>query len=178
MFDKLIFGQDGFVNDDIAFRNQNFAELNEDNEFSSVATYDDLSDVEPLDDNDFYELLKDLGSYEDDIFKVATTEGIIPISIEEERKKFEMEKALEYEKIHLEWTELEKEKVKFAKEREEFLQMKTLSEENFRIEKKNFDKEKQIEKKKMNLETQGLIDSCYAFIRTIEEYRKDHDVSE
>ena len=177
MLERLSLGQDGFVNDDLFFKNQNFAELTEDNEFSSV-TIDESDGVEPLSDEDFCELLKELGSYEENILSMAATEGVIPISTSDERKKFEIEKALEYEKINLEWAELEKAKAEFRKEREEFLQTKRLSEESFRIEKSEFEKNKKIEKKKINLETQGIIDSCYAFVKTIEDYKNNFDVSE
>lgn len=187
MNNKLSLEQDDFFNDDLLFSIPNYMELNEQNEFkgilqtSSNNTYDSDDIIETIDDDEFHKLLKELGTLDNDSDLLDfdnSNNQVMHLSLEEQRKLFEIEKEVAYAKINLEREELEFERKKFERDKEAWQRLKKLSEESFQAEKEEYEKQMNIEKEKMYLETKEVINSCANLKELLKDYQKIQDVSE
>lgn len=184
MNNKLSLEQDNFFNDDLLFSIPNYMELNDRNEFkghlytSSDSTYDSDDTIETIDDDEFHRLLKELGTLDEDNDLTDFNNQTIHLSLEEQRKLFEIEKEVAYSKINLEREKLEFERKKFERDKEAWQKLKKISEESFQAEKEEYEKQMNIEKEKMYLETKEVINSCSNLEVLLKDYKKIQDVSE
>ena len=187
MNNKLSLEQDSFFDDDLLFSIPNYMELNEQNEFNGILTtpsnsiYESEDIIETIDDDEFHKLLKELGTLDDDsdlLNSNSSNNHTAYLSLEEQRKLFELEKKVAYAKINLEREELEFERRKFERDKEAWQRLKKLSEESFQAEKEEYEKQMNIEKEKMYLETKEIINSCANYKELLKDYQKIQDVSE
>ncbi len=189
MNNKLSLEQDSFFNDDLLFSIPNYMELNEHNEFNDVlrdssnGTYETDEVIETIDDDAFQKLLKELGTLDDDndLLNLKMDDSISStthLSLDEQRKLFEIEKEIAYAKINLEREELEFERKKFERDKEAWQRLRKMSEESFQAEKDEYEKQMKIEKEKMYLETKEIINSCTNYKELLKDYQKIQDVSE
>lgn len=87
-----------------------------------------------------------------------------------ERKKFEIEKSLAYERLQLEIEALKQEKERFERMRRQYEKQKRLNEENFQEAKLEFEKYKELEKQKLQLETKEILNNCNNFKDFFDSY--------
>jgi len=90
-----------------------------------------------------------------------------------ERKKFEIERSLAYERIQLEMETLKQEKERFERMRRQYEKQKRLNEEIFQESKLEFEKYKELEKQKLQLETKEMLNGCDNFKDFFENYQDD-----
>ena len=97
--------------------------------------------------------------------------------LKRERKKFEVEKALAYERIQLEIETLKQERERFERMRRQYEKQKRLNEETFQEAKLEFEKYKELEKQKLELETKEMLNNCNNFKDFFDNYNDDEKVS-
>lgn len=97
--------------------------------------------------------------------------------LKRERKKFEIEKSLAYERIQLEKEMLKQEKERFERMRRQYEKQKRLNEEIFQEAKLEFEKYKELEKQKLQLETREMMNNCNNFKDFFDNYNGDDKVS-
>lgn len=97
--------------------------------------------------------------------------------LKRERKKFEIEKTLAYERIQLEIETLKQEKERFERMRRQYEKQKRLNEETFQEAKLEFEKYKELEKQKLELETKEILNNCNNFKDFFDSYNGDDRVS-
>jgi len=92
-----------------------------------------------------------------------------------ERRKFEIERTLTYEKIHIEQETLKQEKNQFDRMRKQYEKKRRLDEETFQEAKLEFEKYKELEKMRMQLETKEIINNCSNFKEFLDDYKSGRD---
>lgn len=97
--------------------------------------------------------------------------------LKRERKKFEVEKSLAYERIQLEKEMLKQEKERFDRMRRQYEKQKRLNEEIFQEAKLEFEKYKELEKQKLQLETKEMMNNCNNFKDFFDSYNSDDKIS-
>lgn len=90
-----------------------------------------------------------------------------------ERKKFEIEKSLAYERIQLEIETLKQEREKFDRMRRLYDKQRRLDEESFQEAKLEFEKYKELEMQKLQLETKEMLNNCHNFKEFFDNYNND-----
>ena len=92
-----------------------------------------------------------------------------------ERRKFDIERTLAYEKIHIEQETLKQERNQFDRMRKQYEKKRRLDEETFQEAKLEFEKYKELEKMKMQLETKEIINNCVNFKEFLDDYKSGRD---
>lgn len=90
-----------------------------------------------------------------------------------ERKKFEIEKSLAYERLQLEIEMLKQEREKFDRVRRQYDKQRRLNEESFQEAKMEFEKYKELEMQKLQLETKEMLNNCHNFKNFFDSYNGD-----
>lgn len=88
-----------------------------------------------------------------------------------ERKKFEIEKSLAYDRLNLEKEILKQDRNHFDRMRRQYEKQRRLDEETFQELKLEFEKYKELEKQKMQLETKEIINNCLNFKEFLDDYQ-------
>lgn len=88
-----------------------------------------------------------------------------------ERKKFEIEKSLAYDRINLEKEILKQDRNHFERMRRQYEKQRRLDEETFQEAKIEFEKYKELEKQKMQLETREILNNCLNFKEFLDDYQ-------
>ncbi len=88
-----------------------------------------------------------------------------------ERKKFEIEKSLAYDRINLEKEILKQDRNHFDRMRRQYEKQRRLDEETFQEAKLEFEKYKELEKQKMQLETREILNNCLNFKEFLDDYQ-------
>ncbi len=175
MNDTLNVAQDDFFDETLLFEKTDFIDLDDEDDFSSSDLSQDISKLEDNEFDDFLEKLVTSPAEDTELPYPKVLDSNADLT--EERKAFEIEKELAYEKIRLEKEQLEQDKAKFARYKDEWESLKKLSEASFQAEKDEYEKQKQLEKEKRDLETKEIINSCVNFKQFLEKYKQIHDVS-
>lgn len=159
---------------------EEFAEtLSDDNvEVSDTLVIDDNVDVEPKVTDTVDEVQVEVKD------EIETLEPIEEngLDVEKEllrmeRKKFEIEKSLAYERLQLEIEMLKQEREKFDRLRRQYDKQRRLNEESFQEAKLEFEKYKELEMQKLQLETKEMLNNCHNFKDFFDSYNNDNKQS-
>ncbi len=88
-----------------------------------------------------------------------------------ERKKFEIEKSIAYDRLNLEREILKQDRSHFERIRRQYEKQRRLDEETFQEAKLEFEKYKELEKQKMQLETREILNNCLNFKEFLDDYQ-------
>lgn len=92
-----------------------------------------------------------------------------------ERKKYEIEKSLAYDRLNLEKEILKQDREHFNRMRRQYEKQRRLDEETFQEAKLEFEKYKELEKQRMQLETREILNNCLNFKEFLDDYRTNSD---
>ena len=92
-----------------------------------------------------------------------------------ERKKYEIEKSLAYDRLNLEKEILKQDREHFNRMRRQYEKQRRLDEETFQEAKLEFEKYKELEKQRMQLETREILNNCLIFKEFLDDYRTNSD---
>ena len=92
-----------------------------------------------------------------------------------ERKKYEIEKSLAYDRLNLEKEILKQDREHFNRMRRQYEKQRRLDEETFQEAKLEFEKYKELEKQRMQLETKEILNNCLNFKEFLDDYRTNSD---
>ena len=92
-----------------------------------------------------------------------------------ERKKYEIEKSLAYDRLNLEKEILKQDREHFNRMRRQYEKQRRLDEETFQEAKLEFEKYKEWEKQRMQLETREILNNCLNFKEFLDDYRTNSD---
>ena len=92
-----------------------------------------------------------------------------------ERKKYEIEKSLAYDRLNLEKEILNQDREHFNRMRRQYEKQRRLDEETFQEAKLEFEKYKELEKQRMQLETREILNNCLNFKEFLDDYRTNSD---
>ena len=92
-----------------------------------------------------------------------------------ERKKYEIEKSLAYDRLNLEKEILKQDREHFNRMRRQYEKQRRLDEETFQEAKLEFEKYNELEKQRMQLETREILNNCLNFKEFLDDYRTNSD---
>ena len=152
----------------------NITALDKSVEFNEVSGVEEDASVKPLIEDTFEEMHMEV---KDEIETLEPLEennlDVEKELLRMERKKFEIEKSLAYERLQLEIEMLKQEREKFDRMRRQYDKQRRLNEEAFQDDKLEFEKYKELELQKLQLETREMLNNCHNFKDFFDSYSND-----